>query len=252
MLHGQRIGDNAYGDRYAAVYDELFANRDDVCRVSTVLHDLAGDGDVVEFGVGTGRLAIPLAQRGHRVYGVDNSQAMLDVLKAKPGSERVTPILGDFATVTVGRPVSLVFAAFSTIYLPGTQDAQVQTFQNAAAHLAPGGKFLVEAFVHDRTRFVNNQEIVATRVGDSLATLQIGVLDPAAQIIITQRMTFTKEGTTFLPNRLRFIYPAEMDLMARLAGLALVERWSDWERRPFLAASENQIAVYAKVSDGAP
>ncbi|MDP2324902.1 MAG: class I SAM-dependent methyltransferase [Gammaproteobacteria bacterium] len=247
MAKDDRLGDNNYGDKYAAVYDDLFANRDDVSLVTAVLHELAGNGDIIEFGVGTGRLAIPLSQRGHRVYGVDNSQVMLDALKAKPGSQSVTPVLGDFGTVAVGKPVALVFSAFSTIYLLGTPEAQLQNFRNAAAHLAVGGRFIVEAFVHDRTRFINNQQVVATEIGESHATVQISLLEPAKQIIRTQQMTFTPAGISFLPNRLRFIYPAEMDLMAQLAGMALEYRWRDWERRPFEASSTNQIAVYTKV-----
>lgn len=249
MTDQARIGDNAYGDIYAAAYDGLFADRDDVELVSAVLHELAGDGDVIEFGVGTGRLAIPLSRRGHRVYGVDNSRAMLDRLAAKPGSSGVIPILGDFADVTVGKPVSLVFSAFSTLYLSGTQEAQVRTFRNAAAHLARGGKLLVEAFVHDRSRFVRNQEITGLGIGASSAVMQIALLEPVNQIIHTQRITLTPGGATLLPNRLRFIHPSEMDLMARLAGMELADRWADWERRPFQADSTNQIAVYTKVSD---
>jgi SAM-dependent methyltransferase len=248
MAKDHRLGDNAYGDLYAADYDSLFADRDDVSLVTSVLHELAGPGDVIEFGAGTGRLAIPLSKRGHRVYGVDNSQAMLDALRAKPDSQGVTPVLGDFGSVTVGKPVSLVFSAFSTLYLLGSPEAQTQSFRNAAAHLAVGGKFLVEAFVHDRTRFVNNQEVVAMDIGEAAATLQIGLLEPAAQIIRTQRMTFTPDGIKFLPNRLRFVYPAEMDLMARLAGMTLESRWCDWDRHPFESSSSNQIAVYRKVS----
>lgn len=251
MAQGDRFGDNSYGDLYAAVYDGLFARRDDVDLVASVLHELAGNGDVIEFGVGTGRLAIPLSRCGHRVYGVDNSPAMLEQLRSKPDSNRVVPVLGDFATVRIDEPVSLVFSAFSTIYLPATQEAQVEMFRNAARHLRPGGRLLVEAFVHDRRRFPNNQEVVAANLGPEQATLKIGILEPATQIIHTQHVTLTPGGTTFLPNRLRFIHPSEMDLMGRLAGLRLESRWSDWRRTPFDNSSSNQIAVYTKVADGA-
>ncbi len=250
MSRDTRLGDNTYGDVYAAIYDELFAQRDDVELVASVLHELAGDGAVIEFGVGTGRLAIPLSLRGPRVYGVDNSTAMLDQLRAKPDSAGVVPVLGDFATVRIDQPVSLVFSAFSTLYLLGDQDLQVQVFRNAANHLARGGRLLVEAFVHDRRRFATNQEVVAANLGSERATLKIAVLEPAAQLIHTQHLTFTPSGTTFLPNRLRFIHPSEMDLMARLAGLELESRWADWHRHPFTGQSDSQIAVYTKVADG--
>jgi SAM-dependent methyltransferase len=252
MATATRIGDNQYGDLYAADYDSLFGDRDDLDLVCALLNELAGDGDVIEFGVGTGRLAIPLAARGRRVYGVDNSPKMLSALAAKPGAERVVPVLGDFVDIKVEAKASLVFSAFSSIYLVGTQDAQVNTVRNAAAHLPVGGKFLIETFVHDRTRLTNDQEVVITRLEERAVGLRLGIYDPATQMIRTQKVSLDADGrVSFLPNRLRVIPPAELDLMARLAGMRLQSRWSDWERHPFDASSTNQIAVYEKVADHA-
>jgi SAM-dependent methyltransferase len=243
-----RVGDNMYGDMYADTFDELLQGHDDVNAVSGLLHELAGTGDVIEFGVGTGRLAIPLAALGHRVYGVDNSQRMLDRLAAKPGAGGVIPVLADCAEVRIDANASLVFSAFSTIFLLGTQDAQVQAVRNAAAHLPIGGRFLAETFVHDRTRLTNDQEVVVTQMQEQSATIRLGVFDPATQVIRTQKLTIAPDGVTFLPNRLRIIHPAELDLMARLAGMRLEFRWSDWERRTFDATSANSVAVYQKVA----
>jgi SAM-dependent methyltransferase len=248
MTDTSRLGDNTYGDAYADVYDAMFEDREDTSVVAGLLHDLAGAGDVIEFGVGTGRLAIPLAARGHRVYGVDNSKKMLDRLVAKPGAGGVTPVLADFVDAKIDARASLVFCVFHTIYLLGTQDAQVRTFVNAAAHLPVGGRFVVEAFVHDRRKLADDQEVVVTHIQERSATIRLGIFDPATQTIRTQKVTIDSDGVSFLPNRLRVIHPPELDLMARLAGMRLESRWSDWERRPFDAHSNNHIAVYQKVA----
>jgi SAM-dependent methyltransferase len=248
MANTPHLGDNAYGDMYADVYDDMFEDRGDTNVATALLHELAGTGDVIEFGVGTGRLAIPLAARGHRVYGVDNSKKMLDRLVAKPGAAGVTPVLGDFTEVRIEASVSLVFIAFHSIFLLGTQDAQVRAVVNAAAHLPIGGRFLAETFVHDRRKLVDDQEVVVTRMEEGSATIRLGIFDPATQTIRTQKLTIGGDGVSFLPNRLRIIHPSELDLMARLAGMRLEFRWSDWERRSFGAESNNHIAVYQKVA----
>lgn len=249
-MSGQ-IGESKYGDVYAAVYDELFATRDDLDLVTGVLAGLAGSGPVLEMGIGTGRLALPLAQRGVKVHGIDNSQAMLDRLRAKPGTEAIIAHLGDASTFSVDEVFSLVFIAFSTLFLLGNQESQVQCFLNAAHHLKLGGVFLVEAFVHDRSRWNGNQEVVTTSIRDDGLTLRVGMLDSYQQVIHMHQVDLSPQGIRVRPNRLRFIYPAEMDLMARLAGLRLRERWSDWRGSAFSAGSATQIAVYEKVSESA-
>ena len=236
-----------YGDIHAPSYDALFDGREDVELVARTLHELVADGtDALELGVGTGRLAIPLSARGVRVHGVDHSEPMLERLRAKVGPERVVPVRGDFRTVRVEAPVSLVFCAFSSLFMLPDQDAQVRTVANAAAHLGPGGRLLVECFVHDRTRFVNDQEIVALDVADDSATFRMTVLAPNDQVLRIQKVGLAGGEVRFLPNRLRFVYPSELDLMARLAGLEPEFRWSDWERRAFTARSANLVAVYRK------
>jgi SAM-dependent methyltransferase len=206
---------------------------------------------VLEFGVGTGRLALPLAQQGLKVYGMDNSEAMLERLRAKPGADGIVAILGDFASsrVEAEAPFSLVFSAFSTLFLLGTQEAQVECFMNAARHLRTGGYFVVEGFIHDRSRWQQLQEVVTTRIAENSVALRVGQLDPVNQIIRTQHLDFSSDGIAFRPNRLRFIYPSEMDLMARLAGLTLRERWGSWSKASFTADSGTQIGVYEKVSN---
>jgi SAM-dependent methyltransferase len=248
-----KLGENSYGDDFAEVYDELYADRDDPRAVSEVLAALAGNGSVLEFGIGTGRLALPLSERGLKVYGIDNSQKMLLRLKAKPGAEQIVAVHGDCVEDLVEREgfFSLVFFAFSTIFQFLSQEIQVQCFRNAARHLRPGGVFVVETFIHDRSRWRDEQEVSVVNVAQDFASVRVGLLDPASQIINTQRMDFTPNGVSFLPNKIRFIYPSEMDLMARLAGFRMRERWSDWTGEPFTSKSGTQVVVYEKVSEGA-
>lgn len=245
-----KIGESNYGDDWAHVYDELFQNRDDLNVVSDTLASLANGGPVLEFGIGTGRLAIPLAERGLQVYGIDNSEAMLNRMWAKPGSSQIKAVVGDCTKDLVGEPnsFSLVFIAFTTLFLLGSQNTQVECFKNAARHLRTGGVFVVEAFVHDRTRFQQFQEVVTTKVGDNVVGFRVGMLDAVNQVLRTQHIEFTPNGITFRPNWLRYVYPSEMDLMARLASLRLRERWSSWSRAPFTSESTTQIGVYEKVN----
>lgn len=241
---------SGYGDVHASSYDRLFGERDDTERVAEVLHALADGGEALEFGVGTGRLAIPLARLGTRVHAVDNSEAMLDILRAKLVDEPVVPIRGDFREVRVGHPVSLVFCAFSTLFLMENQEQQIACLRNAAANLDRGGRLLIETFVHDRTRFTNNQETVAVEVGTDGAVMRLTMLSPNDQVLRIQKFGMGVEGITVLPNRLRFTYPSELDLIARLAGFDVEVRWRDWERHRFTATSDNLVAVYRKVADG--
>ncbi|MFC1466076.1 MAG: class I SAM-dependent methyltransferase [Candidatus Brachytrichaceae bacterium NZ_4S206] len=246
-----KVGLSNYGDDWAYIYDELFQDRDDLSVVSETLASLTGDGPVLEFGIGTGRLALPLAERGLKVYGIDNSEEMLKRMWAKPGADKITAIVGDCTKDSIGEAgtFSLVFIAFTTLFLLGPQDVQVECFKNAACHLRKGGVFVVEAFVHDRTRFHQFQEVVTTKIGENVVGFRVGMLDPVNQVLRTQHIELTPDGIRFRPNWLRYVYPSEMDLMARLAGMRLRERWSSWSRAPFTAESSTQIGVYEKIAD---
>jgi SAM-dependent methyltransferase len=238
--------DTTYGRAFANDYDRLYGEREEIDRIVSVLASLADGGRALEYGVGTGRLALPLARTGLSVVGVDSSPAMLEVLRSKPDSDLVTVVEGDLSTVAVDGRFSLVFTAFSTLFLLADQDAQVRAFENAARHLSVGGVFLVESFVHDRSTWSSSQELVVTDLSDEAATIRVGRLAAAAQEIRTLQVEIDPGGIRTRPNRLRFAYPSEMDLMARIAGLRLRERWSDWAGSPFTDASRNQVALYEK------
>lgn len=239
--------DETYGNTWAEVYDDLFQNRDDLDLVSETLSKLAGTGPALEFGIGTGRTAIPLAKLGIKVHGIDTSQAMIDKMLAKPGGDEIPITLGSFTDVRVEGSFSLVFIVFSTLFQLSSQEEQVRCFANAAHHLEDKGVFVVEAFVHDRTRWNRGQDVTVTKIDDNFVDLHVAMHDPVRQLIFTQHLDITPSGIQFRPTRLRYAWPSELDLMARLAGLRLRERWSGWNREPFTADSGSHVSVYEKI-----
>jgi SAM-dependent methyltransferase len=240
-----------YGERTAPDYDQ----RPEVLRQATgdavaCLADLARTGPtgaVLELGVGTGRLALPLAERGLEVVGIDASEAMVARLRAKPGGDRVRVVLGDFAAVPAEAPggFGLVFVAFNTFFALGDQDAQTRCFEAVARALAPGGRFVVEGFVPDLTRWRNHQALTVTWVALDEVRLDASRHDPVAQRVEAQHLVIRADRTLGMtPVVLRYAWPSELDLMARLAGLRLEARWGGWDRRPFDASSTSHVSVY--------
>jgi SAM-dependent methyltransferase len=234
----------SYGAVWADLYDEFFGDRDDLDVVVETLDRLAGNGRVLEFGIGTGRIAIPLAERGLGVHGVEISQPMVDKLRAKPGGAELAITVGDFTEVEVEGEFGLVLLAFSSIFLLESQEDQVRCVANAARHLGPGGVFVVEAFVPDPSRWTRGQNISVVRVEDDLVDLSAGLHDPVEQVIRFQRILLRESGLELLPNRIRYVWPSELDLMARLAGFRLRERWGGWRGEPFSAESGAHISIY--------
>jgi SAM-dependent methyltransferase len=206
----------------------------------------AAAGPVLELGVGTGRLALPLAARGVEVHGIDASERMVARLRSKPGGERLPVTVGDFTDVAVAGRFQLVFVAFNTFFALLTQDAQVRCMAGVAGRLLPGGAFVVEAFVPDLTRFDHGQEVSAVEVGLDRVRLDVARHDPVNQRVDSQHLELGPGGIRCDPVRVRYAWPGELDLMARLAGLALEERWAGWRREPFTAASAQHVSVYRK------
>lgn len=238
----------AYGEHIADVYDQWHGALDEA--VIDTLHELARDRPVLELGIGTGRFAIPLAKRGLPVQGIDASPAMVAKLREKPGGSAIPVTIGNFADVGVPGPFSLVFVAFNTFFALTTQEDQLRCFQNVAARLLPNGVFVIEAFVPDLTRFSGNQTFRTTSVGEGEVRLEATTYDPVTQRVRSEHIVLTEQGVRLIPVRIRLAWPAELDLMAKLAGLSLVHRWGGWERSPFSANSKIHISVYAK-PDGA-
>jgi SAM-dependent methyltransferase len=236
---------STYGDRLADVYDEWYAGLDPGPAAAT-LAELAGGGPALELAIGTGRVALPLAARGVEVHGIDASEAMVARLREKPGGERIPVTMGDFADVGVEGRFALIYVVFNTFFALLSQADQARCFANVADHLADGGVFVIEAFVPDLARFNRGQRVDATRVETDLVMLNVSLHDPVEQRVSSQHILLGPDGVRLQPVAIRYAFPAELDLMARLAGLGLRERWSGWEREPFTAASGQHVSVYAR------
>ena len=234
--------DATYGDRIAGVYDALYDSYDE--QAVATLAELAGDGPALELGIGTGRIALPLQARGVAVHGIDASQLMVDRLRAKPGGERIPVAIGDFASVPVEGAFSLIYVVFNTFFALLTQEKQVQCFASVSRHLAPGGVFALEGFVPDMTRYRSRQNMQLISMDEDELRFDASLLNPVDQTILSQHAFLREEGVRLYPVRLRYAWPAELDLMARLAGLRLLHRWSDWRRSPFTAEATKHISVY--------
>ena len=239
-------GAATYGDRIADTYDRLYPDQGGVTPEVRALATLAGGGRALELGIGTGRVALPLAEQGVAVHGIDASEAMVVKLRAKPGGAEIPVTIGDFADVTVDGTFTLIFAVFNTFFALTTQEAQVRCFQRVADRLADGGVFLIEVFVPDPTRFTHGQSMDVTHVDSDRVTLDVARHDPLHQRVHSQHLQFSEAGTRLYPVQIRYAWPSELDLMARLAGLRLSERWSDWTGAPFTAASTRHISLYER------
>lgn len=234
-----------YGDRWAAIYDDHHASLDPQPAVE-FLAGLAGDGRVLELGVGTGRVALPLAARGIMVEGVDASVAMVERLRAKPGGESIPVTIGDMAEVPVSGLFRLVYLVFNTLFGLLSQERQAECFRNAAHVLDPGGMFVIECFVPDLTRFDRDQRVQALAVTADHAVIEVSRHDAAEQRVTTQIITLDSNGTHLQPVAVRYSWPSELDLMAASAGLRLRERHSGWRRQPFTSASTSHVSVYQR------
>jgi SAM-dependent methyltransferase len=232
-----------YGERVAGVYDEWYSHYDP--SAIDVLTELARGDKALELGIGTGRIALPLSARGIEVHGIDAAPSMISRLRAKPGSERITVTHGDFAEVQLQQEFALVYIVFNTFFALPSQEAQVQCFRNVAAHLSDDGCFLVETFVPDLNRFTGGQVNWATKVTTDIVELDVGQHDPVRQRVVSQKVVITDGSVRLYPVQIRYAWPAELDLMAQLAGLRLRERWSNWKREPFTSESTKHISVYA-------
>jgi len=236
----------AYGRAIAPDYDDLYDDALDTDTAVDCLAGLAGGGPVLELGIGTGRLALPLVERGLAVHGVDSSPEMVALLRAKPGGADLPVTVGDFADVHLEERFTLVVLAFNTIFALPTQDAQVGCFAAAAEHLRPGGRFVIEAFVPDPTRFSHGGMVRPYAIGSDHVILEVGEIDPAAQRMTTTKVRLGAEGVRLYPANHRYAWPAELDLMARLAGLRMTQRWAGWDRAPFTATSDHHLTVYER------
>ncbi len=238
--------DGYFDDAVAARYDddaEVFDPRA-VDPVVDFLADLAGAGSALEMAIGTGRIALPLAQRGVPVHGIELSHAMLARLAAKPGADRIGITVGDMASARVDKAFSLVYLVFNTIMNLTTQAAQAACFRNAAEHLQPNGCFVVEVLVPGLRRLPPGEKYQAFRVSES--RWGIDEYDVVTQGLTSHHIRFNDGSLERTSIPFRYVWPAELDLMAQLAGLTLSERWGDWHRAPFTSSSDSHVSVWKK------
>ncbi len=237
-----RFHDSSYGDAFADVYDDWYAGISDVDATVRMLGALADARPVLELGVGTGRLAVPLGATGVEVTGIDTSGAMLDVLAAKGGTVRA--IRGDMVDDLPPGPFGLVFVAYNTLFNLTTASRQQDCFRAVARALGPGGMFVVEAAVPDPARPAGGTIAVRSMTADAVV-LSVDVHVPEAQRVDAQLIELTEAGGVRLrPASIRYAAPAELDAMATAAGLELAERWEDFSRAPFVADSAQHVSVY--------
>jgi SAM-dependent methyltransferase len=239
--------DGYFDERVAATYDESAADMFDPAVVDPVvdfLVELAGSGRALELGIGTGRIAVPLARRGVPVHGIELSKAMAARLHAKPDAEDIGVTIGDFATTTVEGKFSVAYLVFNTIGNLTTQSAQVACFRNVAAHLDPGGCFVIEVGIPDLQRLPPGDTMRVFHAGET--HWGVDEYDVANQGLISHHFELVDGRIELHSVPFRYTWPAELDLMAQLAGMSLRERWSDWRRVPFTSDSRKHVSVWEK------
>jgi SAM-dependent methyltransferase len=239
--------DGYFGEAVAATYDPPEPDEAEVRAVETmagVLAELAGDGRALELGIGTGRVALPLARRGVPVHGIDLSRAMVARLRAKPGGDAIGVTIGDFATTAVDGTFSVAYLVYNTIMNLTTQDAQVDCFRNVAAQLEPGGCFVIEVHLPDLRRLPPGQRAVPFHV--SPTRWSFDVYEPATQFMSSNYVEVADGRGSYWSIPFRYVWPAELDLMARLAGMRLRDRWADWSRAPFTSESTKHVSVWER------
>lgn len=239
--------ENHFDADVAATYDEDEAEMfspEVLAPTIRCLAALADGGRALEFAIGTGRVALPLAAAGVEVHGIEFSPAMAAELRAKPGGEHLPVHLGDMANTCVDGDFALVYLVFNTIMNLTTQDAQVACFANAAAHLRPGGRFVVEVMVPQVQRLAAGERFVPFSVTDD--HIGLDEYDVVTQALVSHHVRTSAAGVTREPMPFRYVWPAELDLMARLAGLEFEHRWADWSGAPFTATSPSHISVWRR------
>ena len=235
---------DTYGERVAGVYDDWYSDYDP--DAIDLLEELSAKGSALELGIGTGRIALPLAALGISVSGIDAASSMVSRLKSKQGADKVTVTIGDFSQVPVTGTFNLVYVVFNTFFALSTQQEQVDCFRNVAAHLTSGGCFLIEAFVPDPSRFSSGKATWATAVTSDRVELDVSNHDAVNQKVVSQKVVMTDGQVRLYPIQIRYVWPSELDLMAQLAGLRLRSRWGSWQRSPFTPESQKHISVYEK------
>jgi len=240
--------DEAQADGYDAWYGVVRqdASTAEAITLLAQLTGQAGGRRVLELAIGTGRIALPLAATGLEVHGIEASEPMVARLRAKPGGDAIPVTIGDMAEVDVVGDFDLICLVFNTLFNLATQEDQVRCFRNAAAHLGERGVFVIETYVPDLGGFVDGQAVRTVHIDEASTTLEASIHDPLTQTVDYTYVVLGREGIRQHRVPMRYAWPAELDLMARLAGLELRDRWAGWDRAPFTAASRSHVSVYGR------
>ncbi|MET9250932.1 class I SAM-dependent methyltransferase [Nonomuraea sp. NPDC003709] len=241
--------ENHFDERTAQTYEAKWPELFDPAVVDpavSFLADLAGPGAALELGIGTGRIALPLSRRGVRVHGIELSPAMVAQLRAKPGGGNIGVTIGDFATTRAGGTFTLAYLVRNTITNLTTQEEQVECFRTVAAQLEPGGRFVIEVYVPELRRLPPGQTVQPFTV--TPAHLGFEEYDVASQIAVSHHYWVVDGQLETRSTAHRYVWPSELDLMARIAGMTLRERWAGWEREPFTGDSRSHVSVWQKAS----
>jgi SAM-dependent methyltransferase len=244
--------EECFGEGVAEHFDERYAYLAEPAVVDPIvsfLADLARGGAALELGIGTGRIALPLAQRGIRVHGIELSEAMVAQLRAKPGAQQVGVTVGDFASATVDKRFAIAYIVANTIMNLTTQDEQVSCFQNVAAHLEPNGCFVVEALVPRLRRLPPGETFQPFAVGST--HLGFDEYDVVSQGLVSHHYWIDDGKVDIVSPPFRYVWPSELDLMARLADMKLRERWGGWKQEPFTSESDKHVSVWQKAASTA-
>lgn len=241
----ETYGAETYGERIADVYDGWYGTVDET--IILTLAELAQGGRTLELGIGTGRIALPLRERGIEVHGIDASEAMVAKLRQKPGGANIPVTIGNFADFDIEGEFSLIFVGFNTFYGLLTQEEQIQCFRCAARHLTPDGVFLLEVFVPNLNRYTDGQTVRTPSIDTDEVKLETTRIDIVTQQLTGQHVLISEQGIRMFPLKLRYAWPSELDLMAQLAGMRLRSRWGGWQQQPFTAKSPHHISIYESV-----
>lgn len=237
---------DSYGNAFAHLYDLVNSNEAEIKAAVSLLREYASEGPVLEAGAGTGRIAIPLAESGTTVYGIEISEKMAEQLRGKPEGHRVHLVVGDMARHRFEVPFNLVYIAQGGLHSLLTPSEQTACLKNLSSQLVDGGHFVIESLTLDQSRFVRDQYLDISMMDVGYVALSAAVHEPERQVVNVQSVLITQEGVQLFPLRYRHYSPAELDAMARQAGLRLIERWSDWERNAQHRAQKQFVSVYTK------
>ncbi|MGH2821031.1 MAG: class I SAM-dependent methyltransferase [Actinomycetota bacterium] len=240
--------DPTYGDRIAHRYDEIHRHLEAETPGTVDFLASLARGRALELGTGTGRVALPLADMGVEVHGIESSQARVERMSAKARGRTIPVTIGNFADVGGDGPFSLIFVVFNTFFALTDPEEQIRCLRNVERALTEDGVFVVEAFVPDPTRFDRGQRMSVIGLEEDAVLFDASTHDAVHQRVDTRHVWISEDGVELFPVSLRYVWPSELDLMARLAGMNLRERWGGWRREPFVDSSARHVCVYERAA----